>query len=850
MDAEQILRSAGRRSPGLVGLALLLSPAVRIEPEVMRAVRLELIPRLPAGAEGELWFSPLVLARGLDGIVLDAAVANLLRARARAILLPAAGAPGHGDPPTQEDIKRAWRLIEQMHAASPPTLRLEETVNWLAVSEANPESGIEAQLQLAVEALRRGRTGIARWAARALPRMPDTARGTTAAWLLAQGAGRRLASRDWETAPPDIGRIDDLAALLPARNDVPLGVRRLGDRLDLGEVGRDGVSIRVLDTDPRVLALSVPEGNEVGIQAGPGRLPFPEGTDEIILQVDRGSRFTLDFTPATFGADQMTFRTPRGELYRVDPIPDTVDELRRSCLRVDTSGTGTTIGIAVAPDLVLTVLPSPQEVRGDPVISAVPSGDPVSGELSAALGVLVLLRVTHLPADAPPLTLPSARPSPPEADARWYGVTLADNGTWLTVTGAVTSPGDRALTVTLDVPAENQPVSLVTGCPVVVDGVLTGLITSQTSEGSFNVDTAGLTDLLSTELAPGRLPGLTSAASAIALDFHMHLRGFRRAGRPELDTDAVMAGAGLTADQLGNVQEAAEFVIKSGIQARTQPRWLQPSGPDRFSAAVEAALGQAEEAWRSLEPGRQGSWLGTPRFSLTAAAQDALSEVGVTLVPSSSGGVRAEIAAGRFTARRLRAVLGAELPGFDDWNPWSPAPATGADRPQAVLEVIAAFCREQTRVPEPARTVLTQADDHLYPQWWQVRDGLVQRGIPDVRADQDFPAFLEAYLGWCLTLLHQVGRSAGNDRFDMTYAIPRSDAAALPIARFGLVQLPARSGTDMYLSGPFSSLVGFSAWVFLELAEQVRMAAAQPPPWRPADRSPSPDGASGSAVSA
>ena len=203
------------------------------------------------------------------------------------------------DGPAPGDIRRAWRLIEQAHVTSPPVLRLEETVNWLAVSEAEPAAVIEAELRRAVEALRRGRTGIARWAARALPRMPAAARSTTAAWLLAQGAGRRLASYEGGTSTPDIGRIDDLAALLPPRYDVPLGVSRVGDRLDLGDVGRQGASIRVLDTDPRVLTLSTAAAEQWSSQ---------------ILQVPRDG-------PVSFGVGQgaVLLRTPRGEIYRVGP---------------------------------------------------------------------------------------------------------------------------------------------------------------------------------------------------------------------------------------------------------------------------------------------------------------------------------------------------------------------------------------------------------------------------------------------------------------------------------------------------------------------------------------------------
>jgi hypothetical protein len=230
--------------------------------------------------------------------------------------------------------------------------------------------------------------------------------------------------------------------------------------------------------------------------------------------------------------------------------------------------------------------------------------------------------------------------------------------------------------------------------------------------------------------------------------------------------------------------------------------------------------------------GRQRSLpLSGRRFSPTASAQRALTDIGVAFAPSAFG-LNAELDSGKFAAsgwRKLRTILGDDLPRLDDWDPWSAAPAAAADRPQALLEVLGALCRSDTRVPEPARTVLMYADAHLYPRWWQVRDDLVQAGTPDIGPEQEFPDFLEAYLGWCLTVLRQVGTSAGGYRYDMGFAIPRGDAEALPVARFGLDVHAAQPNADVRLEGRFSALVGFAAWVFLELADQVRLAAAQPP---------------------
>jgi hypothetical protein len=836
MDAEQVLRSAGGRSPGLVKLALLLCPSVRIEPELLRAVRLELVPELPAGAEGELWFSPLVGARGLDGIVLDPVVANLLRDRVRTLLLPGVqagppplvpGASAETYLPAQDDLQRAWRLIEQMHAASPPVLQLEEQVNWLAVSELHPEARIEAQLRLAVEALRRGRTGVARWAARALPRMPEAARGTTAAWLLAQGAGRRLQAGEWGTRTPDIARIEDLSTLLPIRYNVPLGIRRSPGALDLGDIGPYGLSIPVFDTDPRVVAVSA--GGQ---------------SDEQIIQVRRGTRVSVDA-----GSGPVLLRTPHGEIYQIDAEREEVvpSGTPQSSVVVSWQSAASqvlTIGVVVTPDKVLTVLPlPPQETASRVTITGagLPAGGLAADIVTVqAQGSLALLRVSDLPENVQLITLPSARPAPPVAGQRWYGWIIVPSFAWSIVTGGIEYDSDGALVAASDVPFKPPAVSdspvVISGAPVVTEGTLSGLITSVTDGGvSFRVASAGIADLLGLGLEVDLLSGLTSAAEAIALEFHMRLPGFRLGSGITLDTDALMAAGGLTPPQLDQVRGAAEYVIKVGVEARTGPHWRPPSAPARFSAAVVGALDDAAEALSSLGRAQDRTYtVEEAQFPLTRAMVSDLLDIGsARLAPSAYGGVQVEIRSDRFAEggwRRLRDRLAEQLPGLDDWDPWSRAPVPAADRSQLLLGTIAEVCRRETGVPEPARTILSQADRHLYPWWWQVRDNLALAGVPEVGSDQDFPEFIEAYLGWCLTILHHVAISSGDYTYTMGYSIPRGAAAGLPTGRFGLDILADGSESDagVRLIGRFSSLVGFAAWVFLELAECVRLVASQP----------------------
>ena len=78
-SAESIIRHVARRSPQVVELAQLLAPAVRIEAALVRRLRIELLPHLPAEVEARLWFSPLVQAHSADGLALSVPIAVALR---------------------------------------------------------------------------------------------------------------------------------------------------------------------------------------------------------------------------------------------------------------------------------------------------------------------------------------------------------------------------------------------------------------------------------------------------------------------------------------------------------------------------------------------------------------------------------------------------------------------------------------------------------------------------------------------------------------------------------------------------------------------------------------------------
>ena len=116
--AAQRIAQLHKRRPDAVALATLASLAVRVEPQLLRRLRVTLLPDADVGTEADLWFSALVESRGARAIVLHAPVAELLRAKLAE------------DP---DRLRRAIELTAQAHATAPATLRLEERLTALVL---------------------------------------------------------------------------------------------------------------------------------------------------------------------------------------------------------------------------------------------------------------------------------------------------------------------------------------------------------------------------------------------------------------------------------------------------------------------------------------------------------------------------------------------------------------------------------------------------------------------------------------------------------------------------------------------------------------------------------------------
>ncbi|MFE3017040.1 CHAT domain-containing protein [Streptomyces sp. NPDC059256] len=262
--------------PGALELATTLSVATRIEPELIRAVRLRLHPHLDVGAEADLWFCDWVDARTHDAIALLPECLPYLRGRLTRRLL------------ADSRLKDVSTILAEHHAGLSPALFLEEQITWASLTGDTEEA--DRHLGRALHALvREQRNGIAGWFADAWQRLPETARESVTAWSLANAARAHVPSLALGPAP-DV-TLADVATIAPAVGRVRLGLRREGRNLLIGDVqGPDAVAILVPDTHPRMVEVltnrSLPPvrieaGAVVRVPVGRGVLNLRTGAGEI-----------------------------------------------------------------------------------------------------------------------------------------------------------------------------------------------------------------------------------------------------------------------------------------------------------------------------------------------------------------------------------------------------------------------------------------------------------------------------------------------------------------------------------------------------------------------------------------
>ena len=238
-------------------LARLTSFAVRIDPYLLRRIRLELLPDLDTGVEADLWFSPIVNFRTPEGIVFIPELASLLR--------KSLAKESESQNEKESLYQLSWKITSEVHRNLSPAIRLEEEIFFLEYSkDTNSKQRIRELIRTALLAMiSEDRSGLAHWAARALPKFPSFVKDMEEVNMLSVGAQMRLDREPLKAIPilqvlqPD--RVSWIAPSdlprLPIRVKLFLKILVIGDI----ESEKDSHIIEIPRTDPLVLEVGSAE---------------------------------------------------------------------------------------------------------------------------------------------------------------------------------------------------------------------------------------------------------------------------------------------------------------------------------------------------------------------------------------------------------------------------------------------------------------------------------------------------------------------------------------------------------------------------------------------------------------
>ncbi|MEU7400299.1 tetratricopeptide repeat protein [Streptomyces sp. NPDC044948] len=233
-------------------LAVALSTAVRIEPELLRLVRVRVEPTLTVAAESDLWYGPWAARNGGAYMALRQPLLHPLRERLVAEL-------SRSRP--EDPLLAVGGLVTEAHRSLSPVLALEERVTWAAVLadaglghlvEHTVDELMEPALRAAVENPSR-HEGLRRWFTGAEQRLPERALTSRSAIRLSQilevdlGAGLRRRGSGRPLTPT--GRA-------PAGDEFILAVRHDGGHITIGDPSWPATAIQVPDGPVLVLDVS------------------------------------------------------------------------------------------------------------------------------------------------------------------------------------------------------------------------------------------------------------------------------------------------------------------------------------------------------------------------------------------------------------------------------------------------------------------------------------------------------------------------------------------------------------------------------------------------------------------
>jgi len=313
---ERAVSRIGLEAREVVDLACLASLAVRIEPHLLRRLRLALLPDLDVGTEADLWFSSLIETRGVKFIVLDAGVAGVLR---EILALD------------RDRLNRTYAITCEAHEYASPSILLEETLNYLALKEGdNRRDAINEAFKPALRTIAAGGKSardLAQWALRALPRLLEGgALECENGIALAMAASAVLGKRQIVAQVPELDvPFERIAWVLPADSlhDTTTIALELVDRgLRFLESGPPERTLELPVTTPLLLELSWSAGGTTiatVVQAVPGRsIDLGVEFERITIRTLAGAEYLLEAQPEIEPAESTATKEPKGRESEAD----------------------------------------------------------------------------------------------------------------------------------------------------------------------------------------------------------------------------------------------------------------------------------------------------------------------------------------------------------------------------------------------------------------------------------------------------------------------------------------------------------------------------------------------------
>jgi hypothetical protein len=571
-------------SPDAWRLGRLASPAVRIEPHLLRSLRIELLPDADVGTEADLWFSGIVESQGVDAIVLDAQVADLLRND----LAAEAGL-----------FRRSIAIITRAHEHLPSALRLEERINALALIEGAAAIGrIDDELRAAIRAMTQSaeRAGeIARWVLRAWPRLHEVVRNTPAAATLALAASALLRRRMTGDPLAARARLTELSWILPPvdfTSHVDLGVELLDTALVFSQAGA-GPRLRVPETKPPLVELEWYVDGEQHVQvvdAVPDRMVDLGGTPGFVRIG------TLNGAEYVARREAETGAPVAAEPEWLDLSP--YDAIADACVRVAPPGESETpvewtTAFYIDPRTLAT---SRQTLEGVDSLRIAPAAGTrayIMTNIGTAGDVLLIEPATGLAQSEPvQLATPPVTAAAPESggELRLQPTRVVilghDGDTLRAVEGQawVADLGGREYVVTLDRPA--LPDGFIGG-PVVIENKVRGLV------ASIEIRTAPTVPPESAE-SHVAIDDRTEAADSVVchvagsrtiVDAYEQLRKARAAKAAESPAQEVPIDAQQTAPDFAQ-NAAPDFAQEVADESAVEPAPARDAGGPRFAKVV------------------------------------------------------------------------------------------------------------------------------------------------------------------------------------------------------------------------------------------------------------------------